>query len=401
MIEFKFLGLDGNIDEGQVTQIYVKVGDEIQEGQDLFELEAEKLSQAVKAQTKGKIGQINVKVGDIIKKGDIFATSETNSNNVVSSNLVGENSKEEPKAVISSSTIDNNSDKKIATPVARKMARDLGININIINGTGPNGRVLKSDILNNKDEIKDNNIETKPIIKSSGNSRAKMSPTRIAISNAMVKSVFTIPHTTLMIDVNVTSLANIRSELKVSAEQKSIKLTYMAFFVKAIVMALKKFPILNAKMDDNTNEIIYSNDFNIGMATDTEKGLMVPVIHNADQLSLYEIAQRIQELAAKTRDGKITPSEMKNGTFTITNYGSVGLKYGTPVINYPESAILGIGAIVDTPVVINNSIRVAKILPLSISIDHRIIDGADAGRFLKEVKYILEKPTLIFVEGVN
>lgn len=401
MIEFKFLGLDGNIDEGQVTQIYVKVGDQVQEGQDLFELEAEKLSQAVKAQTNGKIGQINVKVGDIIKKGDIFATSETNSNNIVNSNLVVENSKVEQKVVVSSSTVDNNDIKKMATPVARKMARDLGININIIDGTGPNGRVLKSDILNNKDGVKDNNIQVKPIIKSGGISKEKMSPTRIAISNAMVKSVFTIPHTTLMIDVNVTSLANVRSELKVSAEQKSIKLTYMAFFVKAIVMALKKFPILNAKIDESTNEIVYCNDFNIGMATDTKKGLMVPVIHNADQLSLYGVAQKIQELAAKTREGKITPSEMKDGTFTITNYGSVGLKYGTPVINYPESAILGIGAIIDTPVVINNSIRVAKVLPLSISIDHRIIDGADAGRFLQEVKYILEKPTLIFVEGVN
>lgn len=400
MIEFKFLGLEGNINEGQVTQIYVKVGDQIQEGQDLFELEAEKLSQAVKSQTNGKIGQINVKVGDIIKKGDIFATSEANTNNVVNSDLEPENSKVEQKAVISSSTIDNETTKKIATPVARKMAYDLGININIINGTGPNGRILKDDILNVKNDVKVD-TQTKSVIKSGGISKQKMSPTRIAISNAMVKSVFTIPHTTLMIDVNVTSLDKVRSELKVNAESKSIKLTYMAFFVKAVVMALQKYPILNAKMDENTNEIIYCNDFNIGMATDTEKGLMVPVIQQADQLSLYGVAQRIQELASKTRDGKISPSEMKNGTFTITNYGSVGLKYGTPVINYPESAILGIGAIVDTPVIINNSIRVAKILPLSISIDHRIIDGADAGRFLKEVKNILEKPTLIFVEGVN
>ncbi|WP_338968122.1 dihydrolipoamide acetyltransferase family protein [Spiroplasma endosymbiont of Lonchoptera lutea] len=417
MIEFKFLGLDGDINEGQITQIYVKVGDDIKKGQDLFELEADKLSQPIVAEFDGKIGQINFAIGDIIKAGDVFASSNP-SNNVPSSNKSEEIINKQVLSNVMETNPEKSNKKVLATPLARRMARELGIDITTIKGTGPNGRVLKQDLVGGhslSSEAKSSKLVTKkplavvPPMQSRGDDfsskpasqaeqRVKMTPTRKAISKAMKNSVFTIPHTSLMTQVNVTALVQLRAQLKTTVIKPDFKLTYMPFFIKAVTMALKEFPIINARLDEVTEEIVYHNYYNIGIAADTDAGLIVPVIKDADQQDIFNLAVVYNDLVARVRNKKLIPSEMKDGTFTITNYGSVGLDFGTPVINYPEAAILGIGAIKKTPVVDDSgNIVVNDLLPLSISIDHRIIDGADAGRFMLHLKKLLEAPTSLLI----
>lgn len=409
MKEFKFLGLEGDINEGQITQIYVKVGDNVKQGQDLFELEADKLSQAITADGDAVIGVINFKVGDIIKKGDVFASTQVSiSPSTITPPVANATPTTENETVLTTQT---NQRRTLATPLARSIAREMGIDINTIKGTGPDGRVLKSDILASKETQQKASIqpqvqESGPINLSTSNKtrRVKMSAMRRAIAKAMVNSKSTIPHTSLMNEVDVTALVELRTQLKNSTDQenKTFKLTYMPFFVRAVVMALQEFPILNASMDVENQEIVYHDYYHIGMATDTADGLIVPVIKDADEKNIFQLAHSVTDLAVRARDKQIKSDELKGSTFTITNYGSVGLDFGTPVINFPESAILGIGVIRKKPIVNKaGQIVIADMLPLSISIDHRIIDGADAGRFMKRLKELLEAPLTIIMANAG
>ena len=298
--------------------------------------------------------------------------------------------------------------KVLATPVARRMVSDLKVDLTKIQGTGPNGRIKKSDIQNASQHsaglvaagptIMTPNI-TMPNIKTTGQvNRVPMSPIRKAIAKQMTLSKTIIPETTLIKNVDVTKLIELRSQLKPQAEKQGIKLTFMPFFIKACAIALQEFAMLNSSYDQQTEEVVYKQYYNIGMAVDTPRGLMVPVIKGADQLHILQIAHAVNDLAERTRDGKLKMDEMSDGTFTITNFGSVGVEIATPVINYPEVAILGVGTIEKKPTVNKeNNIVIKSILPLSLSIDHRLIDGADGGRFLMRLNELLESPALLLL----
>jgi len=221
---------------------------------------------------------------------------------------------------------------------------------------------------------------------------------RKAIANAMVKSVYTAPHVTLMDEVDVSALVALRSRAKPVAEKKGVKLTYLPFIVKALVAACREFPVMNATIDEAANEIVYKKYYNIGIATDTDNGLFVPVIHDADRKNIWNIANQIRDLAGRGRDGKLTPAEMKGGTISITNIGSAGGMFFTPVINFPEVAILGVGRISEKPVVKNGEIVAAPVMALSLSFDHRIVDGATAQNFVNYIKQLLADPELLVME---
>jgi pyruvate dehydrogenase E2 component (dihydrolipoamide acetyltransferase) len=230
--------------------------------------------------------------------------------------------------------------------------------------------------------------------------RAKYDGIRKAIGDQMVKSKFTIPHVTHADMADVTELFKLRDKEKVAAGKDGIKLTFLPFFIKAVVAGLKKHPYLNASLNEQDAEIILKKYFNIGIAVDTEHGLFVPVIKGADKKSILAMAKEIMELAAKAREKKLNSMDMKGGTFTITNIGSAGGGwFATPVINYPEAAILGTGMIQDMVVAVDGKAKVRKMLPLSLSFDHRILDGAEAARFVMTVKAHLEDPDLMLVEG--
>jgi pyruvate dehydrogenase E2 component (dihydrolipoamide acetyltransferase) len=222
---------------------------------------------------------------------------------------------------------------------------------------------------------------------------------RRSTAKAMVKSKYTAPHVTAMDEADVTELWRIKEKEKKAAEKKGIKLTILPFIIKAVVAGLIEHPYLNASLDDENEEIILKKYFNIGFATDTPEGLMVPVLKNGKEKSILQTAEELAQLSKKVRNRTIDLADLKGGTFTITNYGAIGGIFGTPIINHPEVAILGVGKVKEMPVVKNGKIVIRKILPLALSFDHRVVDGAEAARFFNTVITRLEDPDLILIEG--
>ncbi|WP_178915811.1 2-oxo acid dehydrogenase subunit E2 [Natronomonas gomsonensis] len=221
---------------------------------------------------------------------------------------------------------------------------------------------------------------------------------RRTIGKQMERSKFTAPHVTHHDEVDVTRLVETRGNLKAEAEERGTKLSYMPFVMKAVVAGLKQHPMLNAQLDEDNEEIVVRGDYNIGVATATEAGLMVPVVKGVDRKGMLDIAAEMNELVGKARERSIAREEMQGGTFSITNFGAIGGEYATPIINYPESAILGLGAIKDKPRVIDGEVVPRKVMTLSLSIDHRVIDGAEAAQFVNTVKEYLETPELLLLE---
>lgn len=411
MQEFKFAGMDG-IDEVTISSIHVKIGQDIKKGDNLFDVEADKASDTITAPFDGTVSKINFNSGDIIKTGDAILEF---GGAVAQAPIVTEVPKVvAPKQV---GTTTQTTARVLATPIARKLARDLGVDISSIEGTGPNGRVLRSDIQRFKQDLASGTDRVREV-KVASHSPATinvaklesfgpvehlpLTPVRKAVASAMVTSMYTAPHVTLMLDVDATNLINLRATLKEEAskpENGAIKLTFMPFFIKAVAKALAedRFKLLNSTFNLADNEILVKKYYNIGMATDTDKGLLVPVVKSADQLAIFDIAKEVNQLADKARKGALSAAEMQGGSFTITNFGSAGLKVGTPIINYPEVAILGIGVLESKAVQVNDNIVFHNFFPLSISIDHRVVDGAPAGYFMQRIKYLLENPTLLLL----
>ncbi|EAD5280698.1 dihydrolipoyllysine-residue acetyltransferase, partial [Listeria monocytogenes] len=294
-----------------------------------------------------------------------------------------------------------------------------GVNIAEVAGSGKNNRVVKADIdafLNGEQPAaatttaqteekaaapKAEKAAAKQPVASSDaypETREKLTPTRRAIAKAMVNSKHTAPHVTLMDEIEVTALMAHRKRFKEVAAEKGIKLTFLPYMVKALVATLRDFPVLNTTLDDATEELVYKHYFNVGIAADTDHGLYVPVIKNADKKSVFQISDEINELAGKARDGKLTADEMRHGSATISNIGSAGGQWFTPVINYPEVAILGVGRIAQKPIVKDGEIVAAPVLALSLSFDHRVIDGATAQKAMNNIKRLLNDPELLLME---
>jgi pyruvate dehydrogenase E2 component (dihydrolipoamide acetyltransferase) len=299
----------------------------------------------------------------------------------------------------------------IATPSVRKFAREHNVSLEEVTPTGPNGRILKSDI---EAVLTKRNLEqeqtkaekeaaagketTKEEVNTQGQRRIPLTGIRKVIAKAMVHSKSVIPHVTHFDEANVTNLVSHRERVKPFADEEGIKLTYLAYVVKALTAVLKKYPMLNASLDDEREEMILKDEYHIGFAADTDRGLVVPVIKHADEKSLFQIAKEIQELAKKERDGSIKANEMTGATCTISNIGSADGSWFTPIINHPESCILGIGRIEKKTIVVHDSIEIAPMMALLLSYDHRLIDGVLAQKALNELKKYLSEPDLLFVK---
>jgi len=221
---------------------------------------------------------------------------------------------------------------------------------------------------------------------------------RRSTGERMAESASTAPHATHHDRAVVTSLVEARQAMKPRAEARGVDLTYLPFVLRAVVAGLQEYPVLNTSLDEDSEEVVYKHYYDLGVATATEAGLLVPVVRDVDEASLLEVASEVNELTAKARDRSIDRSEMQGGTFTVTNFGAIGGEYATPIINYPETAILGLGAIEQRPVVVDGDVAARHTLPLSLSIDHRVIDGADAARFTNTVIEYLENPSLLLLE---
>ena len=285
----------------------------------------------------------------------------------------------------------------LATPATRKLARDLGIDLTLVTGTGPGGRVTDEDVKSVK-------TVGKPIIASATTAqglegRVPLRGMRRKIAERMVKSRDTAAQVTHVDEVDMTEIVQLRERANPTAEKPGVKLTFLPFMIKALIATLKQFPFLNASLDDEKDEIVLKRYYNIGIATDTEQGLVVPVVKDADHKSITELAEEISRLSGRARAGQLNLDEVQGGTFTITNVGGVGGLFATPIINWPEVAILGVHKIAKRPIVRDNQIVVRDMTYLSISFDHRVLDGAMAARFMNTFKEYLEDPKMLLVDS--
>lgn len=420
MYDFKFADIGEGIHEGQILKWLFKVGDTVKEGETLCIVETDKVNAEIPSPVDGVVKKLGAEVGETIHVGNTLVLIDDGSGSAEEVKV--EEPKAEPKKeqtnesgsgvvgeievsseVIASEEVHVSSESKeriLATPVARKLATDLGVDIKLVKGTGPNGRVLREDIENHYENMnapQKASIEKVEMKFTEGVRREPITKIRKTISKNMTISKSIIPHVTMMDEFDVTELVSFRQQNKQLAVDKGVKLTYMAFIIKAITKTLKEFPIFNSSFDHEKEEIIFKDYINVGIAVDTADGLMVPNIKNADKLGIFEIAEEVSTLSKAANERTIGLSQLQNGTFTITNYGAVDSLFGTPIIKHPEVAIVGIGKIVKKPVVKNDEIVVADILPISLAFDHRIIDGADAGRFSIRLKEYLSNPMLLLL----
>lgn len=428
LFEFKLPDIGEGIHEGEIVKWFVKAGDTVKEDDVLLEVQNDKAVVEIPSPVDGTVKEVKVDEGVVAVVGDVLITFEVEGEGSAPSEEA-----EQPKAEDNAKDVQDTdqkvedkpnevqihkSERVIAMPSVRKYAREKGVDIREVQGSGDNGRVVKEDIdaFANGGQTSEApateekapaaassapKTEVKPYVaaQSELETREKIKGIRKAISKAMVNSKHTAPHVTLMDEVDVTNLVALRKNFKEVAAAQGTKLTYLPFVVKALTAAAKKYPAINASIDDVNEEIVYKNYFNIGIAADTDNGLVVPVVKDADRKSIFSLADDINDLAGKAREGKLSGDEMKGGSITITNIGSAGGQWFTPVINHPEVAILGIGRIAEKAVVKNGEIVAAPVLALSFSFDHRLIDGATAQNALNLVKRLLNDPQLLIMEG--
>lgn len=434
--EFRLPDIGEGIHEGEIVKWFVKPGDKVNEDDVLCEVQNDKAVVEIPSPVAGTVEEVLVDEGTVAIVGDVLIKFDAPGYEDLK--FKGDHGEEETKAeekvepakaeapaaaqatpeaapeAPKTTEVDPNR-RVIAMPSVRKYAREKGVDIRLVTGSGNNGRVQKEDIdafANGGNQAASKQAEAPQATEEKATApqvvipegefpetREKMSGIRKAIAKAMVNSKHTAPHVTLMDEVDVTKLVAHRKKFKEVAAEKGIKLTFLPYVVKALVSALRDFPTLNTSIDDEAGEIIQKHYFNIGIAADTDKGLLVPVVKNADRKSVFSISSEINELATKAREGKLAPNEMKGASCTITNIGSAGGQWFTPVINHPEVAILGIGRIAEKPVVKNGEIVAAPVLALSLSFDHRMIDGATAQNALNHLKRLLSEPELLLMEA--
>ncbi|WP_017727127.1 dihydrolipoamide acetyltransferase family protein [Halalkalibacterium ligniniphilum] len=430
--EYKLPEVGEGIHEGEIVKWFVKPGDEVKEDDILLEIQNDKSVVELPSPVDGKILEIKVEEGTVSVVGDVLLTIDTGEESAESSDAESNDKQEEAsseekkketskvKAASAPEKEDNEEiagNRVIAMPSVRKYAREKGVNIQSVQGSGKNGRIVKNDIdaylsgdqkVENAEEVtgQESAEETKSVQPAASavsseqlEERVPLKGIRKAIAKAMVNSKHTAPHVTHLDEVEVSALVAHRKQYKQIAAEQGTKLTYLPYVVKALTSALRKYPALNASIDDDAQEIVYKKYFNIGIAADTDQGLVVPVVKDADRKSIFALADEINELAVKARDGKLSGAEMKGGSATISNLGSAGGQWFTPIINHPEVMILGIGRIEEKPVVRNGEIVIAPMLALSISYDHRLVDGVTAQNALNQVKRLLNDPQLLLMEG--
>ncbi|MEF3328671.1 dihydrolipoamide acetyltransferase family protein [Oceanobacillus oncorhynchi] len=419
---FKLPDIGEGIHEGELVKWFVKEGDEVKEDDVLCEIQNDKSVVEIPSQVDGTVTKIHVAEGEVAVVGDTLISfdaegyddeEEEDTKSDDASSESKEQKAEENADQASEDNASESDDKRvIAMPSVRKFARENDVNIKDVQGSGKNGRITKEDVESflSGDQPETSSESAEPATSEDTQSaaapqgqypetREKMTAMRKAIAKSMVNSKSKAPHVTLMDEVDVTELVAHRKKFKAVAAEQEIKLTYMPYVVKALVSASKKFPILNSYIDDATDEIVEKHYYNVGIAADTDRGLLVPVVKDADKKSIFQISDEINELAVKARDGKLKPDEMKGASNTISNIGSAGGQWFTPVLNYPEAAILGIGRIAEKPVVRDGEIVVAPVLAVSLSFDHRIVDGATAQNALNQIKRLLNDPQLIMMEA--
>ncbi|MET3319696.1 UNVERIFIED_ORG: pyruvate dehydrogenase E2 component (dihydrolipoamide acetyltransferase) [Peribacillus simplex] len=423
MVEFKLPDVGEGMHEGEIIKWLIKEGESVTQDQPIVEVQTDKVNAELTAPATGVVKKILFTEGDIVEVGTTIFTIQEENEISVPETFVME--KEPP--VMQPADVKVNSEhitskphleaaRVLATPYVRQMAREMKVDIQQVKGSGPAGRIIESDlqqfIENNQfKQVNDNNndnnilqnaapIETvqEKVMEKGLEERILLKGIRKKIAEHMVKSVSTIPHVTHVDELEMDRLKELKDQLKTYSDNKDIKLTFLPFFVKAIVIALKEFKTLNASIDEKTNEMVLKNYYHIGIATNTNDGLIVPVIKNADQKTIFQLADEIRQMAIQAREGKLSLEQITGSTFTISNVGPIGGLHATPIINYPEAAILALHKMEPRMVVRDLEGVIRLMMNMSLSFDHRLIDGVTAVRFTNRIKELLENPILLVVE---
>ena len=421
MFVFELPEIGEGVVEGEIVKWLAQVGEPVKVDPPLCEIMTDKATVEISSPRAGVVKALHGKEGDVVKVHAPLV--EIDESGAGAAKPEAKASQPEPKAETKAappkaappkaapSAPANGSNghaaepqaaaggKTLATPAVRSHARTAGVAIETVAGSGKGGRVTHADI----DAVVAQPTALKappalPIPSGAGDERIRIIGLRRKIAEKMVESYRTVPHLTYVDEIDATGLHDARANTKAIAERYGIKLTYIPFIMKALSVVFREFRTVNAVMDEKAFELVVRGEHNIGIATDTSAGLYVPVVKNVEQKSILELAQEVEDLTQRTRDGKVALDELQGGTFTITSVGNIGGRFATPIINHPEVAILGVNQIHERPVVKDGQIVARRMMYLSPSFDHRVIDGAVAARFVSALKTVLEHPEAILLE---
>ena len=447
-VEFKLPDLGENVESADVADVLVSPGDTIEKDQSVIEAETEKAVMEIPCTIAGKVAEVKVKKGDTVQVGQLLLTVEEQEAGAEAAPkaeeppaeeakpAAGEQGAEQQAAPAATATAEAPAQAEAkeapaqqpaapaepaggggapsggsgasggappvaAAPSVRQFAREIGIDVHNVPGSGPGGRISIEDVKTfarsrggGNGAVAGGGAAAGPRVQ-----REPMSKVRRITAETMAKAWTTVPHVTVDDKADVTDLEAVRQQHKKRAEAMGGRLTVTAIFVKLAAAALKAYPNVNASIDTEAGEVEYHNYYNIGVAVDTPRGLLVPVINDVDQKSVFDIAVELTETSKKARDGKLTPDEMSGGTFTITNLGSIGTGHFTPIVTPPQVAILGMGRARQEPVYIDGQFQPRQMAPLSLSFDHRLVDGADGARFLRYLVNAVEQPLMMALDG--
>jgi pyruvate dehydrogenase E2 component (dihydrolipoamide acetyltransferase) len=444
--EFKLPDLGENIASGDVVTVFVSEGDVVKPGQALLEVETDKAVIEVPCPPGGRIAQVLVKKGDTVKVGQTLVVLDAAGAAAAPAKPAPQAPTQAPAqaptqaqspapapkpvaapapvqpvaaaappaAPVATAAVASSQRAAVAEPAdaataavdpagpaVRRLARELGVDLGRVRGSGPAGRIVREDVITAVRQAGGQGTATRSRATDSDSTerddwgpvrREQLSRMRKTIATNMVRSVSTIPHLTNFDDADVTELEHLRKASTQEYAKSNVKLTALGFVIKAVSLSLRQHPVVNASIDMEKGELVYKDYVNIGLAVDTPRGLVVPVLRNCDTMSIPQIAQSVADTAEKAKNAQYGIEDLRGGTFTISNLGAIGGTYSTPIINWPEVAILLVGRSRKMPVVRDDRIEARLMMPLSLSYDHRVIDGAAAARFLKEIIGYLESP---------
>jgi len=443
--EFKLPDIGEGVTEGEVVQWLVKEGDVVKEDQPMVEVMTDKATVTIGAPRAGRIAELRGKAGQVVQVHSVLVvfeldagapaaaatahanghTNGTKKDEGPAATAVGDIRESLPgmggppkaapvaapaQAAAAISSYFN--EKPLATPATRKAARDLGVDLKSVKPTGAQGRVTKDDVVAySRGGSAPSSTGHAPVAiqsqhapvavaKTEADERVPFVGMRRKIAAKMQQSTQTAAHFTFVEECDATALMALRQRLKPAAEQQGVKLTFLPFIVKAVVLALKRHPILNSALDETTNELVYRKSHHIGIAASTDAGLMVPVVKDAGNRTIIDIAREIDRLGSDAKAGKSKPQDLSGSTFTITSLGAEGGLFATPIINFPEVGILGVHRIKERPVVKDGQIVIGNVMLLSLSFDHRIVDGHVGAAFAYDIIASLETPERMFLEMV-
>ena len=423
MFEFRLPDIGEGVVEGEVVKWHVKPGDHVREDQPMVEVMTDKATVEIPSPKAGIVKEIRAEEGKICAVGAVMLVIEETASATAAAPAQAEKPTATHAAPVAHAAPAQSSNvismparpaggKVLATPATRKLARDLGVDLSTVNATGPNGRVTHEDV-----RLAGNGggatahaaapavataraYQPLPTHADAADERVPFRGVRKKIAENMHRSRQTAAHFTYVEECDMTELMALRKRAKARAEERGIKLSFLPFIIKAVCAGLKKYPIVNSTLDEAKQEIVLRKRYHVGVAAATADGLIVPVVKDADQRSLFDIARTLDELNEKAKTGKASRDDLTGSTFTISSLGTLGGVLATPIINFPEVAILGVHKIKPTPVVRDGQIVIRDIMNLSISLDHRIVDGYEGAQFLVHVISLLEDPTLMFMEMV-